>query len=261
MKLYRFYPSILDKFKSFLNLDIETFWWQDERGGWHRNYDENSGEYHYSASEVEELAKQELIDAINRVPFSSRAANMGTAFNNIVDYVINGVNTSGTPIYIYDTYYSTTLDDEELKYDRNFIDGVAEYLKGSSSQIFCSADITTRYGVVTLYGYIDEIQRDKVIDLKFSKKYDFGNYKDGMQRHVYPYCLTEMGLVADIKEFEYCCYQHNNAEILNGVQFREVYTYNHEDSKKCIREVCEKFIEFLEENRDKITDKKIFANG
>lgn len=256
----KIYPSLLDKFKSFINLDIEEFWWQDEAGKWHRNYDESSGLYHYSASEVEELAKQQLIDAINRVPFSSKAANMGTGFNNIVDYVLNGVNTSSAPIYIYDDYYSTILDEEELKYDRHFIESVADYLTGSSSQIFTGANLMTKYGIVYLYGYVDEIQQNKIIDLKFSKKYDFGNYKEGMQRHVYPYCLTESGLVKGIKEFEYCCYQHNGADILKGTQYREVYTYNHEQSSEYLRDVCERFIEFLYENKDKITDKKIF-NG
>ena len=45
-----------------------------------------------------------------------------------------------------------------------------------------SAVIPTRYGDVELYGYIDELVRDTVYDIKTTSKYDFGKYEHGWQR-------------------------------------------------------------------------------
>ena len=70
---YRIYPSLLDKFDKYLRADeeVESFW----------NIDNETGEYKRSPEEIEENLKQDLLDAINRVPFESEAADKGTAFN------------------------------------------------------------------------------------------------------------------------------------------------------------------------------------
>jgi hypothetical protein len=41
--------------------------------------------------------------------------------------------------------------------------------------------------------------------------------------------------------------------------YKEYYTYDHCESSALIRQECERFIEWLEVNKDKITDKKIFG--
>ena len=63
---YRIYPSLLDKFDKYLRADeeVENFW----------NIDNETGEYKRSPEEIEESLKQDLLDAINRVPFESEAA-------------------------------------------------------------------------------------------------------------------------------------------------------------------------------------------
>ena len=78
---YRMYPSLLDKFEAYLRADeeVESFF----------NIDNETGEYKRSPEEVEAELKQSLIDAINRVPFSSEAADKGTAFNALVDMVLH----------------------------------------------------------------------------------------------------------------------------------------------------------------------------
>ncbi len=78
---YRFYPSLLDKFEQYLRADeqVESFW----------NVDNETGEYKKSPEEIEAELKQSLLDAINRVPFESEAADKGTAFNAVIDCYIH----------------------------------------------------------------------------------------------------------------------------------------------------------------------------
>ncbi len=53
------------------------------------NVDNETGEYKKSPEEIEAELKQTLLDAINRVPFESEAADRGTAFNAIIDCYIH----------------------------------------------------------------------------------------------------------------------------------------------------------------------------
>ena len=47
--------------------------------------------------------------------------------------------------------------------------------------------------------------------------------------------------------------------VLSGTLNDEWYDYHHDQSEVAIRQICERFIEWLEAHRDQITDKKIFA--
>ena len=84
-----------------------------------------------------------------------------------------------------------------------------------------------------------------------------------MQRYVYPYCLTESGECKDIKAFEFTVVKLSGggprSPLITGEMYKEVYDYDHEKAKEVIRQNCERFIEFLEEHRNEITDKKIFG--
>ena len=281
---YKIYPSILDKFQSFVELSAEDYFYQDDKGDWHKNYNESTGEYHYSDAEVYELAKKELIDAINRVRTTSEAASKGTAFNELVDAMITKKKseTLQTKKVYYDVNgnfirsemplnqkvfklagVQAELDGFTFIYDINLIKEAAEYLEGSMNQVYTSATIDTCYGKVLLYGYIDELRKNKVYDLKTTKKYEFGKYSKYWQRHVYPYCLIESGECTEVESFEFTCYQLSGGteknQLIQGKKYPEVYNYNHEQSKALIKSHCERFIEFLEENKELISDKKIFG--
>ena len=55
---YKIYPSLLDKFQSFLDTDIAVEeWW---------NLD-SEGEYRETADEMSDRLEKELLDAVNRV--------------------------------------------------------------------------------------------------------------------------------------------------------------------------------------------------
>lgn len=281
---YKVYPSILDKFQSFVDMSAEDYFYQDEKGVWHKNYNESTGEYHYSEAEIYELSKKELIDAINRVRSVSEAASKGTAFNELVDALIN--NKKSEVVETKKVYYDVNgnfirtdmplnpkvfrlagveakLEGFTFIFDIDLLKEAAEYLKGSLNQVHTSAIIETEYGNVELYGYIDELRQNKVYDLKTTKKYEFGKYSKYWQRHVYPYCLIESGACTEIECFEFTCYQLSGGteknQLIKGKKYPELYNYNHEQSKALIKAQCERFIEFLEENRELITDKKIFG--
>ena len=265
---YKIYPSLLDKFETYLRADeeAESFF----------NIDNETGEYKRSPEEVEAELKQSLIDTINRVPFDSEAADKGTAFNEIIDCYIHheGHIPSERAPYVITSdrenniisvaFPATDLSPERLfHFDRAWCLEQSRYFEGALSQVFVSAILSTQYGDVELYGYVDEIVRDVVYDIKTTKSYHFGKYEHGWQRHVYPYCLITSGMMDSVKAFEYTAFAlkggTSRIPLISGVRQPEYYTYNHEQSVKLLTAHVERFIEFLEANRALITDKKIFA--
>lgn len=156
---YRFYPSLLDKFEQYLRADeqVESFW----------NVDNETGEYKKSPEVIEAELKQSLLDAINRVPFESEAADKGTAFNAVIDcyihkkkhipserepYTIIGDGETNT-IQVY--FPATDIAPERnFLFDRSWCIEQSKYFSGALSQVFVSAVIPTRYGDVELYGFM-----------------------------------------------------------------------------------------------------------
>ena len=265
---YRMYPSLLDKFEDYLREDeeVESFF----------NIDNETGEYKRSPEEVEEELKQSLIDAINRVPFANEAADKGTAFNALIDMAVNNethVPTERAPYSIIGdretntvqvTFPATELAPmRNFLFDRAWVIDQAKYFNGAVSQLYVSAILPTRYGDVELYGFIDELKRDVVYDIKTTSSYSFGKYEHGWQRHVYPYCLIASGEMQSVSAFEYTAFAlkggPSRTPLISGTRYPEYYTYNHEQTVKQLTQHVERFIEFLEANRNLITDKKIFA--
>lgn len=231
---YKIYPSLLDKFDKYLRADeeVENFW----------NIDNETGEYKRSPEEIEESLKQDLLDAINRVPFESEAADKGTAFNAIIDCYVhceNHVPTERSPYSIIGDKETNTIQvafpatdiapARHFLFDRQWCIEQAEYFKGSLSQVYVSAILPTQYGNVELYGFIDELRKDVVYDIKSTSKYEFGKYAHGWQRHVYPYCLIASGQMENIKAFEFTAYAlkggTSRTPLISGTQYPEYYTY------------------------------------
>lgn len=258
---YRIYPSLLDKFQALLDVDqtVEEFW----------NLD-SEGDYKETADEMSDRLEKELLDAVNRVPHEPiEAADKGTCFNEVIDCLIShrkceyeGMDIQSGEI-AGNRVITAKLNGFEFHFDLAFCREVAECLKGAISQHRCEAVIDTKYGDVELYGYADEIVEDAVADIKTTGRYDFGKYAKGWQRHVYPWCLVKSGELTNVSAFEYFVIVwkggSSRTPVLSGTMYDEYYTYNHEQSELAIRQVCERFIEWLEAHREQITDKKIFA--
>lgn len=275
---YKIYPSLLQKFQSLLDVDLEVndFW----------NID-SEGNYKKTADELSEAYKNELLAMINRESREPiEAASQGTAFNEIVDCLIENRGSGRSDIVIRSVWYDPsckmviTGDPDDIKdktglekvieasldgftfyFNTQFCKEASSYFKGSIPQYLCSANLPTQYGTVQLYGYIDELRRDKVYDIKTTSNYQYGKFENGWQKDVYPYCLVASGDCVEITEFEYTVFllKKLKDQPITGTMYRECYSYNHEQARQRLTQMCERFIEWLEAHRDQIKDKKIFG--
>lgn len=245
---YQFYATLLDGFQSWLHSDLI---WQEY---WGMSEDPKKSE-----DEFEKEQRQSVIDRINRVPMKwedSEAADRGTAFNEAVDCIM--ANMKSNKMTLKSNKESGIITAEHNK--RTFIFPLAlvtefaQYYKGGVSNVFAEAVLTTKYGDVLLYGYIDELMPVSVHDIKTTSKYKAGKFRNNWQHIVYPYCLNQNG--NEVNDFEY------NVAVLGTNNhystFTELYSYKPERDINRLRILVELLIEFVEINRDLITDKKIF---
>ncbi|WP_368109541.1 HNH endonuclease [Bacteroides salyersiae] len=250
---YRFYATILDAFWNYLNSDIvyARYW------GFSENPPHTEDEFH-------ELQFQELIDRINRKPFDSEAADRGTAFNEIIDCMIE--NRKSSIMEISRVYHDdgTLYGIKAVYNNRTFtfhIDlcrELSDYFKGALTQQRVEAILPTAYGDVLVYGLIDELMPTSVHDIKTTGNYSVGKFKNHFQHLVYPFALMQNG--SDVRTFEYNIVEFNKGGYVVDT-YTETYVFNSERDIPILTNHCEEFIRFLEENRALITDTKIFGNG
>ncbi|WP_071146716.1 HNH endonuclease [Bacteroides ihuae] len=267
---YRFYATLLDAFNDYLNSDaIWNKYW-----GFSENPPHDPEEFH-------EQQFKELIDRINRKPFDSEAADRGTAFNEVIDCMIENRKSDTV---IVERVYSSEVDfyqddvnapdiDSMPQYKSKEIKGkllglnatlknrtfffpialcreFADYFKGALTQQRVEAVLPTCFGDVLVYGLIDELMPTSVHDIKTTGRYSAFKFKNHFQHLVYPYALMQNG--SDVRLFEY-----------NITDFKETYTESYtfvpERDIPILTTHCEEFIRFLEDNRELITDRKIFG--
>ena len=246
---YKFYATLLDAFTNYLKSDAiyERYW----------GFSENP---QYTPEEFRQLQYEKLINTINRVPFDSEAADKGTAFNEVIDCMIENRKSE---IVKVERLFSDTADGRQTvtglraTYNNRQFDfpvslcrEFAEYYKGALTQQRVEAILPTCFGNVLLYGYIDELLPMSVHDIKTTGTYYVGKFKDHWQHIVYPYCLMQNG--SDVRMFEYNITDFRNT-------YTETYTFVPERDIPILANHCEDFIRFLNDNRDLITDKKIFG--
>ena len=234
---YKFYATLLDAFQSYL-----------DRAELYQKYYGFSEAPPYTEVEWDEKMECELIDKINRVPFESGAADKGTAFNEVIDCIIENRKCEK---YQFTRQFADKADEllvSNNKYTHTFSINLcrefANYFKGALTQHRVSGTIQTCYGLVEVYGVIDELMPLSIHDIKTTSKYEAFNYKNNWQHIVYPYCTG-------ITDFEY-----------NITDFKETYTekyvFEKERDTERLKKHCEQFIEFICLNSNLITDKKIF---
>lgn len=183
----------------------------------------------YQTSESED-AEQELLDKINRVPFQSDKADKGTWFNELIDVSLIG-------------------DKHGLCYLNGCALDVYSRLQGAAQQVYTSTIIEVDGIVIELYGYMDYVKEDRIIDLKTTGIYELGKYKNSLQLHLYPVSLIDAG--NEINFFEFLVCDFNNV-------YSEIYKVNYEESKAIIADACRELVRFIEIKRYLITDNKIF---
>lgn len=268
---FKIYATLLDSFYSYLSSD--AIW--DKYWGWSDNPP-------HTPEEFRGQQFKELIDKINRVPFDSEAADRGTAFNEIVDCMIEHRESSVMQVErVYKVNVIGQVDNcdpderwadvdvtnevvalKAIYNNREFVFPIglcrefANYYKGALTQQRVEAILPTAYGDVLVYGVIDELMPTSVHDIKTTGNYSVGKFKDHHQHLVYPYALMKNG--SDVRTFEYNVAEINKYGNVTGT-FTETYVFKPERDIPILREHCEEFIRFLEDNRDLITDKKIFG--
>lgn len=260
---YCFYPTLLDGVESYLNAE----------NTWEQFYG-HSEDPKITIDEYVETKKQDLINKINRVPYTSDAALKGTQFNNTIDFCVQEKledenhkmfidEEMGTvsiadkvikkdldrnPIITLDNYYTFPLED---------VKKFSNYYDEALCQQLCKGVVETTYGNVELYGYIDYLMPFKVCDLKTTKNYGgMGSFRHHWQHRVYPMCLRQMG--CEVSTFEYNILRWGKDEVTPGDTFTEVYEFKPENDIPSIKEICEQLIRFLNANKDVITDVKVF---
>ena len=260
---YRFYPTLLGIYQRYLQSEIaaEDFTNVDAEGN-----------YRLTPDQIAEQREEELLACVNRVKSETTEAQAkGTAFNEIIDCLVNNRKSSREDTEIKSVRdnedkpfaIETTTDGFTFLFDIDTCKRAAEYFAGCIPQYYCKADLQTKYGIVELYGYADELHRNKVYDIKTTKSYSFGKYEDGTQKDLYPYCLIESGEMTECASFEYTVFVPSGGTsrtpLITMTMYKEVYDYNHAKATARLRELCEGLIEWLEAHRALITDKKIFG--
>lgn len=266
---YRIYATLLDAFGAYLNSDV--IW--DKYWGWSENPPHTPEEFH-------EQQFQELIDRINRKPFDSEAADKGTAFNEVIDCMVENrksetvqvekiykviregaCDETGKPLY-YDEVQTNeviglkaTYNNRVFTFPISLCREFSGYFKGALTQQRVEAIIPTAYGNVLVYGVIDELMPASVHDIKTTGSYTVGKFKDHHQHLVYPYALMKNG--SDVRTFEYNIVEFNKGGYVVDT-YTETYVFNPERDIPILTNHCEEFIRFLEENRELITDKRFW---
>ena len=247
---YRVYATIIDAWQNYL----DTPQIYDKYYGF-------SNEPPYTLDEFWVKQHASLIDKINRVPFTSEAASKGTAFNAVIDTLITGqldekvrmsrvLGENGERVAI-----QAELDGFTFQFPYELCREFALYYKGAIPQVRVSAILHTMYGDVEVYGFIDELMPLSVHDIKTTASYSASKFKHHSQHLVYPYCLIQNG--SDIQTFEY-----NVAEIDKYGRWQtytETYVFDPDRDIPILRERCEGLIEFLLQNSQHITDRRIFG--
>lgn len=244
---YKFYATILDAFYGYVNSDAvwEKYW------GWSENPPHTPEEFH-------ELQFKELIDRINRVPFDNEKADRGTAFNELVDALIENRKPERMEVgrNAENTCYTVAYNNRTFVFPISLCREFAGYFKGALTQQRVEAILPTAFGDVLVYGFIDELMPTVVHDIKTTGSYTVGKFKSHFQHLVYPYALIQNG--NDIRTFEYNIVEFNKGGFVVDT-YTETYVFEPVRDIPILTSHCEDLIRFLEENKDLITDRKIFA--
>ncbi|MDE7180063.1 MAG: hypothetical protein K2N88_02555, partial [Muribaculaceae bacterium] len=199
----------------------------------------------------------------------NEAADKGTAVNEVVDMLIHhrkcekeGMKVE-PPCEAHPLSVKVEYNGFTWHFSTDFLSALCERYPDAISQYLCGASLQTSKGVVWLYGYPDEWCGCKISDIKTTGDYTFGKYERKWQRHIYPYSIVESGDCTEITEFEYTAVEltkpSEKRPVIYGKIYPEVYTYDHEQSRRALQCHCEMFIEWLEYRRNLITDSKIFG--
>jgi|SRR5690606_39971493 len=175
---------------------------------------------------------QEIFDKINKVPIEyPESAKKGVAFEDAIN-----LRLSGQKIYSKDGF----------SFNPGLVDKIAHKLQNNiGTQVWIERTVDFKHGKVRVGGFVDYDYPDKQIDLKTTRSYKVGKFKDYSQHRAYGLIKPEK------KEFIYLATDFENYYIepyRNTKERQDEFIYN-----------TEMFYEFVKENESLIKDRKIFG--
>ncbi len=244
---FRFYASLLDAFQQYLDSDIiwEKYW----------GYSETPP---HTPEEFRKQQFQSLIDRINRVHYENEAVDRGTAFNEVIDCMVENRGTDKVKVEKLlnngiVAALNATYNNRTFCFPMPLVREVSDYYKGALTQQYVQAVLPTMFGDVLVYGFIDYVLPFLICDLKTTGRYSVGDFKNHWQHIVYPYAMMENG--SKVFDFEYNVVEFGKSDYNT---YTESYSFVPERDVPKLTQHCEDFIRFLQQNRELITDKKIF---
>lgn len=243
---YNIYSTLLNTYQNYV--DAETLW---------SKFWGSSDDPQITVEDYCEKTRKELIDTINRVPFDSEAADKGTAFNEVIDCLIEHRQSNKMEI-VSDKNTDTikvNYNDRTFYFPLVFCVSFAGRYEFAISQHYTEGILDTSLGRVKLYGYTDEITPFRIVDIKTTSKYEAFKFRKTWQHKVYPFCLSSEGMLFDAFRYDVVVFGKDAPKV-----YEEDYTYVPERDIPELIEVCEGFINFLNVYKSEITDLKIFNN-
>ena len=263
---YRFTPTLLDKYQKLI--DSDNLFESDY------NIDSETGDFKMSSEECHAKAEQDLLDAINRVPYeSTRPQLLGTLLNEAVDCMLLGRpsdeypgivtlrDNNDTPIII-----RCMAEGQSFNFRVDDVRKLVRELSGAipqDRQLPKSATIQIAPGEeIELYGYPDYIYRDRVIDLKTTSRYRYYKYSGYWQRFVYPYIMMASGEIEEVSRFEFLVAlvtpqkSDELGEIISLSIGKECYDVSLENDIARLITMCRQFSAWCDANSAKINKNK-----
>lgn len=240
---YSIYATLLDSYRNMVESDKVwlTYWG-------------NSKEPPHTMEQFHWLQVEQFIDGINHVDGEpSYHSSRGTAFNELIDALVEWRKPS-IKAERGDGVVTCELDGFEFVFPTTLLKAVAARYAGAVCQYLTSGTMRTSAGIVRLYGYVDELLPDMVVDIKTTTRYEYPKFADNAQHLVYPWCLRQEGMMLNTFRYDVVVFSDYAAPEM----FEEVYNWQ-DDNERILRERVEDVCGWIDRYRAIIQNPSIFG--
>lgn len=197
------------------------------------------------------MSKEDMIERINREGGTSETAEKGSAYHKLIETLLVVKDKMHIMSEPDGDCYTIKLKDKEYEFKPDIIREIIHEDEGGYSEEYIEHEFDIDGNKVLLYGYVDRVEGfNKLRDYKTTGNYTFPKYINAYQHKVYLVVANAEGYKVD--EMEYDITDFND-------RYSEIYSYNETKMKADVFNMCRRVINFVEENKESITDKKIFG--
>lgn len=137
-----------------------------------------------------------------------------------------------------------------FEFNGDLLERMRKFTRGGTWQTYLQTTIEVDGAMVKHYGFSDVIIRSRNVDCKTTGNYAFPSHLHAFQHDVYLLGANDMGI--HVNEHLYLISDFDD-------YYEEYYPYDLELHTEKLRVVSRDMINFLEQNREFITDTKIFS--